>query len=191
MLVTETGLPCPIHRQDTVGTGCNVVAFFGREPANRYVPGPQHCVSLIAYLMCCADQASSSWDISTMSIVGTIPAGSCSMLAMPCSNPGYLYADTIYSGRSVLCRDCDLIASSNLLDGVDWCSLSNFKLIASSKIPTSKSSSVSSMAYADSDNAIIIGGLYGRAYVVSCRTFEIQGELDNGGACAHHLFLPG
>lgn len=45
------------------------------------------------------------------------------------------------------------------------------------------------MAYIDSDNAIITSGLSGRAYILSCRTFEIQGELDHGGGCAYPLLL--
>ena len=90
---------------------------------------------------------------------------------------------------SVLCRDCDVIACSNLLDGVDWYSLPNFKFITSSKVPISNGSSGSSMAYVDSDNTIIIGGLSGRAYIMCCRTFEIQEDLDHGGAHAYYFLL--
>ena len=94
----------------------------------------------------------------------------------------HLHADVIPSGRSVLCRDCNIVASSNLLDRVDWYSLSGSKLISSSKIPISKGFSASSLAYVDGDNTIVIGGLSGRAYIVSCQTFDIREELDHRGA---------
>lgn len=103
----------------------------------------------------------------------------------------YLHADITRSGRSILCRDFDVMASINLLDGVDWYSLSNSKFITSSKVPISKGFSASSMAYVDSGNKIITGGISGRAYILCCRTFEIQEELDHRGACDYYLWPRG
>jgi len=91
--------------------------------------------------------------------------------------------DTIHSGRSAVSQDCSTIVASNQLDGVDWYSLYSFKLISSSKIPISKGSSVSSLIYADGDNAIVIGGLSGLAYIVDCQTFDVRQELDHNGVC--------
>ena len=92
-----------------------------------------------------------------------------------------LRTDTIHSGRSVVSQDCTTIAASNQLDGVDWYSLSSFKLISSSKIPISKGSSVSSLVYADGDNAVVIGGLSGLTYIVDCQTFDVRQELEHNG----------
>lgn len=116
-----------------------------------------------------------------MSAITTIPASAGSMFAALLSM--LLSASNIgYSGRSIFCQNRDTIASSNLLNGVDWYTLSSSKLIASSKVPISQSSSASPLAYVDSDDAIIIGGLSGRAYIVSCRTFDILEELEHRGA---------
>ena len=95
-----------------------------------------------------------------------------------------------YSGRSALSRDCETLAASNLLDGVDWYSLSSSKPISSSKIPISKSSSVSSLVYVDDSNAIVIGGLSGRAYIVDSQKFDIRQELNHNGAYTydHRMF---
>jgi len=73
------------------------------------------------------------------------------------------------------------MAASNLLDGVDWYSLSSSKLISSSKIPISTSPSDSSLTYVDGGNAIVIGGLAGQAYIVDCQTFDVRQELDHNG----------
>ena len=89
--------------------------------------------------------------------------------------------DMIHSGRSAVSQDCTTIAISNRLDGVDWYSLSSFKLISSSTIPISKGSSVSSLVYVDGDDAIVIGGLSGLAYIVDCQTFDVRQELEHHG----------
>ena len=47
------------------------------------------------------------------------------------------------------------------------------------------------MAYVDGGDTIITSGVSGRAYIVSCRTFEIQRELDHGGACAYNVLFRG
>jgi len=91
-----------------------------------------------------------------------------------------------HSGRSVVSQDRKTMATSNQLDGVDWYSLSSFKPISSSKIPISKGSSVSSLAYVDGDNAIVIGGLAGLAYIVDCQTFDVRQELDHNGVYPLH-----
>ena len=91
-----------------------------------------------------------------------------------------LRIDIIHSGRSVVSQDYGTAAASNQSDGVDWYSLSSFKLISSSKIPISKGSSVSSLVYVG-DNAIAIGGLSGLAYIVDCQTFDVLQELDHNG----------
>ena len=80
------------------------------------------------------------------------------------------------------------MATSNLVDGVDWYSLSSSKLVSSSKVPISKSSSVSSLAYIDGNNAIVIGGFSGQAYIVDRRTFGIRQKLSYNGVYA--LYLP-
>lgn len=47
------------------------------------------------------------------------------------------------------------------------------------------------MAYVDGGDAIVTGGLSGWAYIVSCRTFEIQGQLDHGGVFINCLLVHG
>lgn len=83
------------------------------------------------------------------------------------------------------------MATSNLVDGVDWYSLSSSKLMSSCKASISKSSSVSLLAYMFSDNAIVVGGLSGQAYVIDCQTFEIRQELNHNGVYALYLLFCG
>jgi hypothetical protein len=100
-------------------------------------------------------------------------------------------ANVARSGRSAVSQDCDNMAVSNLVDGVDWYSLSSFKPKSSAKIPISKGSSVSSLAYLGGDNAIVIGGLSGLAYVIDCATFNVRQELRHNGAYILHPLLCG
>lgn len=42
-----------------------------------------------------------------------------------------------------------------------------------------------------SDNAIVVGGLSGQAYVIDCQTFEIRQELNHNGVYALYLLFCG
>ncbi|KAF9642260.1 WD40 repeat-like protein [Thelephora ganbajun] len=123
--------------------------------------GNQLVVTYLNYDIVC-------WDLSAMSVVGRIAPPPCSI------------------GRSAISRDCNTMVTSNLVDGVDWYSLSSLKLISSSKVPISKGSSVSSLAFIDSnsDNAIVVGGLSGQAYILDRKTFNVRQELNHNGVYA-------
>ena len=81
------------------------------------------------------------------------------------------------------------MATSNLVDGVNWYSLSGSKLISSSKVPIAKDFSVSSLAHIFDDDAVVIGGLSGQAYIIDSRTFNIQQELSHNGMYAPYLLF--
>lgn len=117
-----------------------------------------------------------------MSIVGRIVPSMCSMSVIHTSNP-VSCNDVACRGRSVISRDHDTIVTSNLVDGIDWYSLSRSKLIFSSKVPVSKSPSALPLAYVAGDDMVIVGGLSGQAYIVDSRTSNIRQRLDHNGVC--------
>jgi hypothetical protein len=89
------------------------------------------------------------------------------------------------SGRSILATDGDILAVSNLIDGVDWYSLSDLAFLSTTKLPAGTAFyPLSAITYLEDGTSIVLGSAEGSAYILS-RDKGVE-RLEHGGA---HLLL--
>jgi hypothetical protein len=89
-----------------------------------------------------------------------------------------------FSGKSIVARDDDIITVSNLINGVDWYSLSDLAFLSTTKSPAEGEFSPSSaLTYTEDGAAVVVGGTHGSAHILR-RDKGVQ-NLDNGSTSVH------
>ena len=121
----------------------------------------------------------SIWDLHTMKAASQIA---------PRTFPMYVHMTIAYprstftkiSGKSIVARDDDIITVSNLVNGVDWYSLSDHTFLSTTKFPAGGELLPSStLTYTEDGAAVIVGGTHGSAHILG-RDKGVQ-ILDHGG----------
>ena len=71
------------------------------------------------------------------------------------------------SGNSVIATDNNIMAISNLINGIDWYSLSDLVFLSTTKLPPGVVfHSSSGLTYCEDGAAVVLGGADGNAYVL-------------------------
>ncbi|KAF9787389.1 WD40-repeat-containing domain protein [Thelephora terrestris] len=93
---------------------------------------------------------------------------------------GEIVPRTFPIGRSVVAADDDTMAVSNLINGVDWYSLSNLTFLSTTKLPAGTAFCPSSALNSSEDGTpVVLGGAEGSAYILS-RERGVK-TLEHGG----------
>jgi len=84
------------------------------------------------------------------------------------------------SGRSVIATDDNIMAVLNLVDGIDWYSLSNLAFLSTTKLPTGAVFYPSTtLAYSEDSASVVFGGADGGAHILSRNKWVTS--LQHGG----------
>ena len=90
------------------------------------------------------------------------------------------------SGKSVVAIDDNITAVSNLMNGVDWYSLSGLVFLSTTNLPAGATIYPSStLSYTDDGTSVVLGGEDGSAYILG-RDKGVKILKRNGASLRSH-----
>jgi hypothetical protein len=127
---------------------------------------------------------SSIWDIQTFNIVGEIVPRTFPMYVRRVWRSRSYINFTDHSGKSVVATDDNTMAVSNLMNGVDWYSLTDLSFLSTTKLPAETVFyPLSGLTYSEDGHSVVLGSADGNAYILD-RDRGIK-NLEHSGTNSH------
>ncbi|KAF9643352.1 hypothetical protein BDM02DRAFT_3191787 [Thelephora ganbajun] len=143
---------------------------FMRKKNNLVVTYTRHGIVYIPYISpnCAHWNSISIWDPHMITITGEI------------------VPRTFLIGKSIIAMDDNIMAVSNLINGVDWYSLSDLAFLSTTKLPArAVFNPLSALTYSEDGTSVILGGANGSAHILG-RDKGVRNLQHNGTSLPSH-----